>query len=149
MSSDPRGIESAVTGGARLRGRRRVVRCLWLALCALCLSSSLVFAQMTEKGEKGDSPVSPAGESEQSPIGSSASSKGPPRIRNVYIPADQLKVLFGSSSKGVLMPRDKILALWREGRSHVQTETVPPADAVLAQAAYEARLADHELRVTG
>ncbi|NUQ63300.1 MAG: DUF1559 domain-containing protein [Pirellulales bacterium] len=74
---------------------------------------------------------------------------GPPRIRNVYIPADQLEVLFGSSSKGVLMPREKILALWEEAQRQEKTQTVPPADAVLSQAAYEAHLEKHELRVTG
>jgi len=74
---------------------------------------------------------------------------GPPRIRNVYIPDDQLTVLFGNSSKGVLMPRERILALWKKGRRHTQVETVPPADAVLAQATYEAQLEDHQLRVTG
>ncbi len=67
----------------------------------------------------------------------------------MYIPADQLKLLFDSSSKGVLMPRDKILALWQEAQRHVQSQTVPPADAVLTQATYEARLDEHELRVTG
>ena len=111
-----------MTGGACRSTGYRVLACLWLAFYLLCLHPSPASAQVTD---------------------------GPPRIRNVYIPADQLKVLFGSSSKGVLMPRDEILALWREARSHVQTETVPPADAVLAQAAYEARLDDHELRVTG
>jgi len=60
-----------------------------------------------------------------------------------------LKVLFGSSSKGVLMPRDKILALWKEGQRRGPPRTFPPADAVLSQAAYEAQLDDHELRVTG
>jgi hypothetical protein len=67
----------------------------------------------------------------------------------VYIPADQLKVLFGSSSQGVLMPRDKILALWQKAQGHVQAQSVPPADTVLAQATYEARLDDHQLRVSG
>ncbi len=85
-----------------------------------------------------------------SPLGASAQvTGGPPRIRNVYIPSDQLKVLFGSSSKGVLMPRDKILALWQEAQSHIESQTVLPADAVLTEATYDARLADHELRITG
>jgi len=100
----------------------RVVACLGLVFCLVWLHPAGGFAQVTE---------------------------GPPRIRNVYIPADELKVLFGSSSKGVLMPRDEILALWREARSHIRSETVPPANTVLAQAAYEARLDDHELRVRG
>jgi len=60
-----------------------------------------------------------------------------------------LKVLFGSSSKGVLMPRDRVLGLWRDAQRQVQSQTLPPADAVLAQAAYEAQLDDHELRLTG
>lgn len=75
--------------------------------------------------------------------------KGPPRIRNVYIPADQWKLLFDSSSKGVFMPRDKILALWAEGQRKAPQETAPPTDAVLSQAVYEAQLDDHELRLTG
>jgi len=74
---------------------------------------------------------------------------GPPRVRSVYIPADELKLLFDSSSKGVLMPRDKVLALWQEAQRHAPSPTAPPADAVLSQAAYEARLEDHELRMTG
>ncbi len=69
-------------------------------------------------------------------------------IRNVYIPADQVKVLFGDSSQGVLMPRDKILDLWEKARSEESPETVP-LDAVVTQAAYEADLEDHQLRVIG
>jgi len=99
-----------------------VLTCLGLALAVLCLLASPAAAQVTH---------------------------GPPRIRNVYIPADQLKLLFDSSSKGVLMPRDKILALWQEAQRHAASQAVPPADAVLAQATYEAQLEDHELRVTG
>ncbi len=95
---------------------------LGLAVCLLCLFPPVASAQVTH---------------------------GPPRIRNVYIPADQLNLLFGSSSKGVLMPRDKILALWEEGRRRKPPEKTPPADAVLSQASYEAQLDDHELRLTG
>ncbi|MCD4727289.1 MAG: hypothetical protein K8R46_06490, partial [Pirellulales bacterium] len=98
------------------------VPCLWLAVCLLCLFASLASAQVTH---------------------------GPPRIRNVYIPTDQLKLLFDDSSKGVLMPRAKILALWEEAQRRVPSQTVPPADAVLSRAAYEAQLDEHELRITG
>ena len=73
----------------------------------------------------------------------------PPRIRNVYIPSDQLKVLFGNSSQGVLMPREKILALWREARAAEQGLQELPADTILTQASYLARLDVHELRITG
>jgi hypothetical protein len=75
-------------------------------------------------------------------------SQRPAWIRNVYIPADQVKVLFGSSSQGVLMPRDKILDLWQKARSETSPATVP-VDAVVAQAVYEAELEDHQLSVTG
>ena len=74
---------------------------------------------------------------------------GPPRIRNVYIPSDQLKVLFGNSSQGVLMPREKIMALWQEARAAEQSRSELPADTILTQANYDARLDDHELRITG
>ncbi|MBN2292274.1 MAG: hypothetical protein JXM70_07610, partial [Pirellulales bacterium] len=74
---------------------------------------------------------------------------GPRRIRNVYIPADQLKLLFKNSSKGVLMPREKVLALWKAAGNRVRSINAPPADAVLTQAVYESQLANHELRVTG
>ncbi len=103
-------------------GRRGSFEVLWLAACLLCLFSPSVSAEVT---------------------------RGPPRIRNVYIPADQLKLLFDDSSKGVLMPRAKILALWEEAQRRVPSQTVPPTDAVLSQAAYEAQLDDHQLRVTG
>jgi hypothetical protein len=75
-------------------------------------------------------------------------SQRPAWIRNVYIPADQVKVLFGSSSQGVLMPRDKILDLWQKTRSETSPETAP-VDAVVTQATYEAELEDHQLSVTG
>jgi len=75
--------------------------------------------------------------------------QGPPRIRNVYIPADQLQLLFDSSSQGVLMPRDKILDLWEKAQLHSPSETAPPTDAVVTRAAYEAQLDAHELRITG
>ena len=75
---------------------------------------------------------------------------GPQRIRNVYIPADQLELLFDGSSKGVLMPRDRIMALWEEGqRQTAAAAAAPRLDEILSQAAYEARLEDHELRMTG
>ncbi|MFO7906536.1 MAG: hypothetical protein R6U98_28015, partial [Pirellulaceae bacterium] len=75
---------------------------------------------------------------------------GPPRIRNVYIPSDQLKVLFDDSSKGVLMPREKILALWHDAQRRDESKrSIPPADTVLTRAAYEVRLSDHEFHVTG
>jgi prepilin-type processing-associated H-X9-DG protein len=74
---------------------------------------------------------------------------GPPRVRNVYIPSDQLKVLLDDSSQGVLMPREKILSLWQEAQSHLDATEVPPADAVLDRATYEAQLGDHQLRITG
>lgn len=99
----------------------RVPACLWLA-AALCLAASPSDAQVTS---------------------------GPPRIRNVYIPSDQLKVLFGNSAKGVLMPRDKIVALWQQAKAHDPSLAVPPADAVLIQTDYEARLDAHELQITG
>jgi prepilin-type N-terminal cleavage/methylation domain-containing protein/prepilin-type processing-associated H-X9-DG protein len=67
----------------------------------------------------------------------------------VYIPSDQLEVLFGSSAEGVLMPREKILALWEEGHRRPPSQTAPPDDAVLTQATYEAHLEEHALRVTG
>lgn len=72
----------------------------------------------------------------------------PAWIRNVYIPADQVKVLFGDSSQGVLMPRERILELWERARSETAPETVP-FDAVLTQAAYEAELEQHQWSVSG
>ena len=98
------------------------LRCLWLAACLGGLLPSLTSAQVTH---------------------------GPPRIRNVYIPADELQLLFDGSSKGVLMPREKVLALWQEAQRRGPSQTVPPADAVPTQATYEAQLAEHELRITG
>lgn len=74
---------------------------------------------------------------------------GPPRIRNVYIPSDELKLLFADATQGVLMPRDEILALWLEAENQSRAQTVETADAVLAQATYEARLDDDELRLIG
>ncbi|MFZ1933466.1 MAG: DUF1559 domain-containing protein [Thermoguttaceae bacterium] len=74
---------------------------------------------------------------------------GPQRIRSVYIPADQLQLLFANASKGVLMPREKALNLLLEARRHARSQVVAAADAVLSQAAYEAKLGDCELRFTG
>ncbi|MHB8952966.1 MAG: DUF1559 family PulG-like putative transporter [Pirellulaceae bacterium] len=74
---------------------------------------------------------------------------GPPRIRNIYIPSDQLEVLFGNTSQGVLMPREKIMALWREAQAMEQNRSDLPADTILTQANYHARLDAHELRITG
>ncbi len=74
---------------------------------------------------------------------------GPPRIRNVYIPSDQLQVLFGNSSQGVLMPREKILALWRAAHAAERSRSELPADTILTRANYLARLDAHELRITG
>lgn len=73
----------------------------------------------------------------------------PPRIRSVYIPAEELKLLFDSPAKGVLVPRDKVLALWEEAQRRAPAPPAPPAGAVMPQASYEAQLADRELRMTG
>ncbi len=101
---------------------RNIFAAAWLAACLLCLLASPVSAQVVQ---------------------------GPPRIRNVYIPADQLDLLFEDSSRGVLMPRDKILSLWEEGRRLAPAQAHSPADAVPTRAAYEARLEDRQLRLTG
>ncbi|MFW6170286.1 MAG: hypothetical protein ACODAD_07340, partial [Planctomycetota bacterium] len=130
MSSDQRGLAPARKGPrAFMKARnafditRKTVSHPWLACWLLCLLASTASAQVNS---------------------------GPPRIRNVYIPADQLKVLFDDSSKGVLMPREKIVALWHEARERAESDkSIPPADAVLTQATYDARLRDHELHVTG
>ncbi|NLS94913.1 MAG: DUF1559 domain-containing protein [Planctomycetaceae bacterium] len=98
-----------------------MLACLWIT-SALCLAASPLEAQVTG---------------------------GPPRIRNVYIPSDQLEILFGSSTKGVMMPRDKIMALWQQAQNQDPSMAVPPADALPAQATYEARLNLHELQITG
>ena len=74
---------------------------------------------------------------------------GPPRIRNVYIPADELKLLFDSSAKGVLMPREKVLTLWQEAQRHGPAPLAPPTDVAISQAAYKAQLGDDELRLNG
>jgi len=76
--------------------------------------------------------------------------EGPPaRIRSVYIPAEELKLLFDSPAKGILVPRDKVLALWEEAQRRAPSQPAPPAGAVMPQASYEAHLADRELRMTG
>ena len=100
----------------------RALGCLWFASCTLSLSSPLAIAQI---------------------------SGGPPRVRNVYIPSDQLDILFESSAKGVLMPREKVLALWEDAREVGRPQTVPLADAVVTQATYEVRLNEKELHVEG
>jgi prepilin-type processing-associated H-X9-DG protein len=74
---------------------------------------------------------------------------GPPRIRDVYIPSEELKILFDDPSKGVVMQRDKVMALWEEARRRAPSPATPPADTVLSQATYEAQLDDHRLRVSG
>ena len=111
---------SAAFRGARRPGGRVVAR-LALALLLPCLVAIPASAQV-------------AG--------------GPPRIRNVYIPSDQLKVLFDSSPKGVLMPREQVLALWQEAQRRIQAGAVPPDEAVLTRATYDARLDEHELQIT-
>lgn len=95
----------------------------WLAGCLACL---VLFAAWAE-GAEGP----------------------PPRIRSVYIPAEELKVLFDSPTKGVLVPRDKVLTLWEEAQRRAPSQPAPPAGAVMPQASYEAQLADGELRMTG
>ena len=73
----------------------------------------------------------------------------PPRIRNVYIPSDQLDVLFDDASQGVMMPREKIMALWQEARAADQQQAEFPADTIATQARYRARLEAHALRIYG
>ena len=68
MSSDQLGIDPPVADGSCLSPGRRALACLGLAFYLVCMHPSAASAQVTE---------------------------GPPRIRNVYIPTDQLKVLFG------------------------------------------------------
>lgn len=74
---------------------------------------------------------------------------GPPRIRNVYIPSDQLEVLFDDASRGVLMPREKLMALWREAQRHAQRQAGLPVEVVLTRAEYTAQPGEHCLQMTG
>ena len=73
----------------------------------------------------------------------------PARIRNVYIPSDQLNILFGDASQGVMMPREKILELWQDARAAGQQQAEFPADSVLTQASYRAHLDANALRISG
>ena len=74
---------------------------------------------------------------------------GPPRIRNVYIPADQIELLFANSSQGVLMPRDKVSGPLAGGPAPCAAAAGAAGGAVLSRAVYEARLEDRQLHVTG
>ena len=75
---------------------------------------------------------------------------GPPRIRNVYIPADQIELLFANSSKGVLMPRDKVAGPLEERPSAMlRRRRRRRRAAVLSRAVYGARLEGRQLHVTG
>jgi len=126
MNSDPFGCHGWAQ--APRDGRRWFVARAWrrvlghLPLLALCVLTSTSSAQVA---------------------------KGPPRIRNLYIPADQVQVLFDDGAKGVLMPREKILSLWKKAQRQGKPEESAPADTVLAQATYEARLDEHALRIAG
>ena len=73
----------------------------------------------------------------------------PLRVRHVYIPFDQLEVLFDGPSKGMLLSREKVLALLRDAQSQTPSDGNLPADSAVTQATYEARLEDQQLRVTG
>jgi hypothetical protein len=74
--------------------------------------------------------------------------KGPPRIRNVYIPQEDLEAIFGEGNKGTLMTRQEFQELWEKAVGRGEPPALPPADAVLTRARYDAELAEHELRVT-
>src|SRR5207249_4265036 len=45
------------------------------------------------------------------PVGAQTD-KGPPRVRNVYIPQQELEAIFGEGNKGALLTRDEFQALW-------------------------------------
>src|SRR5262245_41280540 len=72
--------------------------------------------------------------------------KGPPRVRHVYIPQEDLETIFGEGKKGALLTRDEFKELWQ--KAHGESPQLPPADAVLTRARYEAELAEHEIRIT-
>src|SRR5262245_28313878 len=72
--------------------------------------------------------------------------KGPPRVRHVYIPQQDLETIFGEGKKGALLTRDEFKELWQ--KAHGELQQLPPADAVPTRAHYEAELADHEIHIT-
>jgi hypothetical protein len=71
--------------------------------------------------------------------------KGPPRIRNVYIPQEDLEAIFGEGNKGALLTRDEFNAMWK--KAHGEIPLLPPVDTVATRARYEADLTEHELRI--
>ena len=81
--------------------------------------------------------------------GNDLSTRPSPRIRHVYIPADEVKIVFEDSSQGVLMSRDEIVALWREAQQREAAAEALPGEALLASAVYEGELDEHQLRLTG
>ncbi len=73
--------------------------------------------------------------------------KGPPRVRNVYIPQDNLETLFGEGNKGTLMTRQEFQELWEKAHGR-ELPMTPPVDGLITRARYEAALAENELHVT-
>lgn len=71
-----------------------------------------------------------------------------PGIRRVYVPVDELNLIFDRDKKGVLLPKAEFAKLYNLARDHAEKTARQPAGIVLSDVEYSARVANEQMLIS-
>ncbi|MCX7422821.1 MAG: hypothetical protein NT013_25235, partial [Planctomycetia bacterium] len=69
-------------------------------------------------------------------------------MRRVFVPVDDLDALIARDQRGVLLPKEEFLKLYRDARKNVPADNKAPVGVVVSGATYSARFDGEQLLVT-
>ena len=69
-------------------------------------------------------------------------------MRRVFVPLDDLDALIARDQRGVLLPKDEFLKLYRDAQKNVSADRKAPVGVVVSGATYSARFDGEQLLVT-
>ena len=67
--------------------------------------------------------------------------------RRVFVPAEDLDTVIAKDQRGVLLPRDEFLKLYRDAQKNAPMKTTAPIGAVISGATYSAKFEGEQLVV--
>ncbi len=67
--------------------------------------------------------------------------------RRVFVPVEDLDLIIAKDQRGVLLPRDEFLKLYRDAQKNKPTKTTAPVGAVISGATYSAKFEGEQLVV--
>lgn len=69
-------------------------------------------------------------------------------MRRVFVPVDDLDALIARDQRGVLLPKDEFLKLYRDAQKNAPSDKSAPVGAIVSGATYSARFDGEQLLVT-